>query len=76
MMGLAPSSLRVLSEGSFEARRGKCLRLSLPVDAIGPEHAWSELVKDGWTWYTDPLQGVGYASCLECLKVSALIPRA
>jgi hypothetical protein len=69
-----PHSLRLLSKGSFAAQCGKCMRLSLPVDAIGPEHAWSELLKLGWTWYTTPAGGHGY-SCLECLKASARSPR-
>jgi hypothetical protein len=72
MMGVAPSSLRALSKGSFEATCGRCFRLSHPVDAMGPEHAWSELIKDGWTWHTGPVEGAGYTSCLECLRVSAL----
>jgi hypothetical protein len=69
-----PPPLRLLSKGSFVAQCGKCLRFSHPVDAIGPEHAWSELLKFGWTWYTTPAGGTGYA-CLECLKASARSPR-
>jgi hypothetical protein len=68
MMGLASSSLRLLSKGSFEAQCGKCLKFSVPVDAVGSEHAWSELLKEGWTWYASPEGGSGYASCIECLK--------
>ncbi len=70
MTGLAPSSLRRLSARRFEARCGRCLRFSLPVEAVGPEHAWSELIKEGWTWYTSPGGGTGCASCMECLKAS------
>ncbi len=67
---LAASSLRRLSEGSFEAQCGKCLRFSLPVDGLGPEHAWSELVRGGWTWCWNPVRGSGFPCCLECLKAS------
>jgi hypothetical protein len=70
MMGLAPSSLRQLSAGAFEAQCGKCQRLSAPIDALGREHAWSELLKAGWTWYTSPLGVPSYASCLACLRAS------
>jgi hypothetical protein len=75
MMVPAASSLRVLSAGSFEAQCGKCRRFSHPVDAVGREHAWSELLREGWTWYTSPLGGTGYASCIECLTHSAPGPR-
>jgi hypothetical protein len=68
---LIPSSVRRLSEGSFDAECGKCLRRSLPVDAVGPEHAWSELRKDGWTSYTSPVGRTGGISCLSCLSASA-----
>lgn len=70
MMGIANSSVRLVSENAFEARCGKCLRLSPPVNALGPEHAWTELLKTGWTWCTSPVGEIGYASCLECLKAS------
>jgi hypothetical protein len=70
--GLALASLRQLSAGSFEARCGRCQRFSAPVDALGLDHAWSELLKAGWTWYTSPVVGAtGYASCLACLRASA-----
>jgi hypothetical protein len=70
MTDMAPSALRRVSEGSFEARCGRCQRFSLPVEAVGSEHAWSELIKEGWTWYTSPVTGTGCASCIECLKTS------
>lgn len=60
--------IRRLSEGSFEAQCGRCLRFSFRVDAVSPEHAWSELIKAGWTWHTSSVEGTRYASCLECLK--------
>jgi hypothetical protein len=71
VMGLASSSLRLLSKGSFEAQCGRCLQCSLPVDAVCSEHAWSELLKDGWTWHVSPAGDTGYASCIECLKAGA-----
>jgi hypothetical protein len=60
--------IRRLSEGSFEAQCCRCLRFSSPVDAVSPEHAWSVLIKAGWTWYTSSVGGTHYASCIECLK--------
>jgi|HubBroStandDraft_1064217.scaffolds.fasta_scaffold484809_2 hypothetical protein len=62
--------LRQLSEGSYEAQCGTCLRFSSPVDAVSAEHAWSELIKRGWTWHTKGVGGTRYASCLECLRAS------
>jgi hypothetical protein len=70
--GLAPSCVRLLSEGSFNAQCAKCLRFSLPVNAVGPEHAWSELLKEGWTWCVSAEAGGSHASCLDCLRASAL----
>jgi bacterioferritin-associated ferredoxin len=69
-----PSSLRRLSGGSFEAQCGKCLRRSLPVDAVGFEHAWNELVKDGWTLYTSVVGRIVGMSCLACLNAPAPSP--
>jgi hypothetical protein len=63
-----PSSLRRLLDGSFEAQCGRCLRFSFPVVAVSLEHAWSELMKEGWTWYASGVRSTRYASCLECLK--------
>jgi hypothetical protein len=68
---LAPSCVCMLSEGFFAAQCSNCLRFSLPVNAIGPEHAWSELLKEGWTWQKSPVRGSGHASCLQCLRASA-----
>ncbi len=65
---LVPASLRRLFDGSFEAQCGRCLRFSFPVVAVSLEHAWSELMKEGWTWYTNGVRSIRYASCLECLK--------
>jgi hypothetical protein len=63
--------IRRRSEGSFEARCGWCLRFSFPVEAVSPEHAWSKLINEGWTWYTSRVGGTRYASCLACMKASA-----
>jgi len=68
---LAPSCVRVLSEGSFDTQCAECLMFSLPVDAIGPEHAWSELLKEGWTWHAASVRGNGHASCLNCLRAAS-----
>jgi|HubBroStandDraft_4_1064222.scaffolds.fasta_scaffold156507_3 hypothetical protein len=65
---LVPSSLWRLSDGSFEAQCGRCLRFSFPVVAVSLEHAWSELINEGWTWYTSGVGGTRYASCIQCLK--------
>ena len=71
-----PSSLRRLSDGSFEAQCGRCLRFSFPVIAISLEHAWSELIKDGWTGYMSGVGGTRYASCIQCLKACHCAPIA
>jgi hypothetical protein len=68
MTGLAPSSLQRLSGSAFEARCGRCLRSSGPVEAVGREHAWSELIKEGWTWAAVPMGGKGHALCMDCFK--------
>jgi hypothetical protein len=60
-----------VNSGSFVAQCGRCLRLSRRVDAVSAEHAWSELLRDGWTWYADPLAATRYASCLDCLRRSS-----
>jgi hypothetical protein len=74
--GPAPFCVRMLSEGSFDTQCCKCLKFSLPVKGIGPEHASSELFKQGWTCYnTSAARGSGQASCLECLRALAPNPR-
>jgi hypothetical protein len=68
MTGLAPTSLRRLSKGTFEARCGRCFRLSGPVVAVGREHAWSQLIKHGWTWAAVPMGDTGHALCMDCFE--------
>jgi hypothetical protein len=75
-MGMAPSALRMIEQGLFVARCGKCQKCSLPVAALGPDHAWSELLKQGWTWYWCPARNTHLASCLQCLRASARSPRS
>jgi len=71
---LVPSSLRRLSDGSFEAQCGRCLRFSFPVVAVSVDHAWSELIKEGWTWYKSAAGDAHYASCLGCLRACTYAP--
>ncbi len=70
MTDLAPAGLRRLSKGSFEVRCGRCMRFSVPMEAVGAEHAWSELIKEGWTWCASAGADDGGALCMECLKAS------
>jgi len=67
---MAPSALRVIRQGSFVAQCGKCGICSLPVAALAPDHAWSELLKQGWTWYWCSADHARLASCLQCLRAS------
>jgi hypothetical protein len=61
--------VRRRSEGSYEAQCGRCLRFGSPVEAVSPEHAWSKMIKEGWTWYVS-LVGTRHASCFGCMKAS------
>jgi len=70
MTDLAPAALRRLSEGFFQVRCGRCTRCSVPMEAVGAQHAWSELIKEGWTWCASAGDGAGGALCMECLKAS------
>jgi hypothetical protein len=71
---LGSSCVRMLSEGSFDAQCCRCLKFSPPVNAIGLEHAWNELLKQGWTFHTSAVRGSGRASCLACLREFAAEP--
>jgi hypothetical protein len=70
MTDLAPAALRRLSEGSFEVWCGRCMRFSVPIEAVGAQHAWSELIKEGWTWCASAGNGAGGPMCMECLKAT------
>jgi hypothetical protein len=52
--------LNLVDHGRFEAQCCQCQRFSLPVVAVGLEHAWTQLLKTGWTWQD------GNGLCPEC----------
>jgi hypothetical protein len=55
----APPGIYAYATG-FQARCGKCMKSSETVAADGPDGAWTELQKIGWTPYRS------YALCQAC----------